>query len=713
MRIQVLRARQVAGDDAYRGLVISEQDVDALFTRPLGAPHWSSAPHLPELAQLESLLAQRVGESTRRRDEALQQGTSARLWQLMGRFQLTGFDLDVLLIGLAPELDVRYERLFAYLQDDVTRKRPSVDMALGLLCPSLEERLAGRGRFAPGAPLRHQHLLHLFAEPSHAHPTLLGSAFKVDERIVDWLLGSDAPGAGLEGHVRRVPPRSGSDAEPPSEELAALVGRLDSAAAEGAAVYLQGPSGVGKRAMAEALGSALGKPLVVLEGLSLESLSETAAEDVVRLALREAVLSEAVLYWHGADASLAGDGRGPGRKFLRALEEHPGLMLLGGETHWEPTEALRARHFSRLELKLPELRERTRLWAAALARDPLEAGSPSATPPAATEPEAESLVRFASRFRFTAGQIQAAATTAWELARARGAPRGQVSLADLSEACHRHSSRALASLARRVSSPHGWDDLVLPEAQLERLREICNHARYREKVFRHWGFERKLATGKGLNLLFTGAPGTGKTMAAGIMAGELGLELYQIDLASVVSKYIGETEKQLGRLFDEAERGGAVLFFDEADALFGKRSEVRDSHDRYANLETSYLLQRIDAYEGLVILASNFSRNLDEAFVRRFQFIVEFSNPEERERRLIWERIWPEGMPRAPDLDLGLMARRFELSGGHIRNIAVAAAFLAAAREGQVSMADLFHATRREYQKLGRRVDESLFQLRS
>jgi SpoVK/Ycf46/Vps4 family AAA+-type ATPase len=209
--------------------------------------------------------------------------------------------------------------------------------------------------------------------------------------------------------------------------------------------------------------------------------------------------------------------------------------------------------------------------------------------------------------------------------------------------------------------------------------------------------------------MFIGPPGTGKTMTAGIMAHELRLELLQIDLAAVISKYIGETEKQLGRVFDEAEGSGAVLFFDEADALFGKRSEVRDSHDRYANVETSYLLQRIDAYEGMVILATNFSRNLDEAFLRRFQFIVEFTAPAEAERRRIWEGIWPGDVPRAPGLDLDFMAKRFELSGGHIRNIAVAAAFLAAAQGTHVDQHHLLHATKREYQKLGRRIDDALF----
>jgi len=218
-----------------------------------------------------------------------------------------------------------------------------------------------------------------------------------------------------------------------------------------------------------------------------------------------------------------------------------------------------------------------------------------------------------------------------------------------------------------------------------------------------------LASGKGLGMLFVGAPGTGKTLAASVIATELGLPLYQIDLASVVSKWLGETEKHLGQIFDEAERGQGVLLFDEADALFGKRSEVHDAHDRYANLETSYLLQRIEAYEGIVILASNFRRNMDEAFVRRLRFIIEFPLPDERERLAIWQRIWPAETPLGGDLDLAYLARRFDLAGAHLRNIALAAAFLAAAECCPVGQRHALHAARREYQKLGKMIDESAF----
>jgi SpoVK/Ycf46/Vps4 family AAA+-type ATPase len=234
------------------------------------------------------------------------------------------------------------------------------------------------------------------------------------------------------------------------------------------------------------------------------------------------------------------------------------------------------------------------------------------------------------------------------------------------------------------------------------LREICQRVVHGYRVLSEWGFGRKLSLGKGVNALFAGPSGTGKTMAAEIIANALQLDLYKIDLSGVVSKYIGETEKNLGRIFAAAENANAILFFDEADALFGKRSEVHDSHDRYANIEISYLLQKMEEYEGITIMATNLRQNLDESFVRRLAFTIYFPFPDEVDRRRIWDGIWPVETPVARDIDLDFLAHQFKLSGGNIKNIALAAAFLAAEDGGMVTMAHLIHATRREYQKLGK-----------
>jgi SpoVK/Ycf46/Vps4 family AAA+-type ATPase len=319
------------------------------------------------------------------------------------------------------------------------------------------------------------------------------------------------------------------------------------------------------------------------------------------------------------------------------------------------------------------------------------------------------LAALATKFKFTGGQIQDAATMARNLACLRDAKTARINTHDLYEACRLHSNQKLSALARKITPKYQWGDIVLPADRLEQLREICNHVKYRERVYGEWGFDRKLSLGKGLSVLFAGPSGTGKTMAAEIIAGALGLELYKIDISMVVSKYIGETEKNLSRIFVEAETSNAILFFDEADALFGKRSEVKDSHDRYANIEIGYLLQRMEEYEGVVILATNFRKNMDEAFVRRLHFTVEFPFPNEGDRRQIWQGIWPEDTPRHPALDIDFMARRFEITGGNIRNIALAAAFLAADDGNVITMNHLLHGTKREYQKMGKVVAENEF----
>ena len=283
-----------------------------------------------------------------------------------------------------------------------------------------------------------------------------------------------------------------------------------------------------------------------------------------------------------------------------------------------------------------------------------------------------------------------------------GARPSPPALADWYGACRRQASRRLAELAQKLFPPHGWDDLVLDQARLAQLQEICDQVRQRERVLGAWGFGAKLATGRGLSALFTGPPGTGKTMAAGVMANELHLDLYRIDLSQVVSKYIGETEKNLSRIFAEAESSGTVLLFDEADALFGKRTEIGDAHDRYANIETSYLLQRMEEYEGIAILASNLRQNMDEAFLRRLRFVVEFPFPDAAHRRRIWQGHLRGGAPLADDLDVDLLAERLAVSGGNIRNIVVAAAYLAAASGEPIGMAQLLRAARGEFEKVGK-----------
>ncbi|HSB70756.1 MAG TPA: AAA family ATPase [Candidatus Methylomirabilis sp.] len=705
VRLQVWRAQQIhQADPQFQGLYVSEQEVEGLLAQRVGMPRWAAEPAAISASDIQEAMARIAADIERRKAESIRRGIPLHLEELLHLFPLAPFERDILLICLAPELDLRYERLYAYLQDDVTKKRPSVDLVLNLLSPSAEAKLAHRRFFGGDATLRKHLLVSLFDDPSHVHPPLLGRYLKVDERVVDYLHGLQGPDGRIQPYCRRVLPRFElQDLLLPAETRGRLALMLQSLRPPGTVappgqprrlvVYFQGDYGVGKQTIAEAICRELGLNLLTIDGERFLSGEASNFETALHLARREALFQRAALYWAGFDHLLAEDKRGFLGSFLQALEEHPGIIFLAGNTTWEPADALEGLPFVRIEIPRPAYAERVELW-----RRSLDGQTP-----------AEDVQAVANKFRLSGGEIRDAAATARNLARWRDPTDGRTTLGDLSRACRLQSNRKLATLAQKITPHYRWEDIVLPGDRLQQLREICNSVKYRSLVYEVWGFTRKLALGKGVNILFAGPSGTGKTMAAEIMAGDLGLDLYKIDLSTVVSKYIGETEKNLSRIFAEAERSNAILFFDEADALFGKRSEVRDAHDRYANIEISYLLQKMEEYEGVVILATNLRKNMDDAFVRRMHFTVEFPFPSERDRRRIWEQIWPEALPRGADLDLGFMARQFEIAGGNIRNVALGASFLAAADGELVSMTHLIQATRREYQKMGKVMVEGEF----
>ncbi|MEJ2212040.1 MAG: ATP-binding protein [Anaerolineae bacterium] len=398
---------------------------------------------------------------------------------------------------------------------------------------------------------------------------------------------------------------------------------------------------------------------------------------------------------------------------LAELCAYPDWVVVSGRAVWQAGGIERERILLWLEFSTPGYEQRQALWKHFIDSPLTPILSPASAaagegaisrPSRGRETQLHAAIpALASQFVLTTGQIRDAVASA----RDRAAQRGEApNRHDLLAAARAHSNPRLSTLARKIVPRYTWDDIVLPDDALALLHEIVATVRQRPLVLETWGVGHKLASSPGVTMLFSGEPGTGKTMAAEVMANELGLDLYKIDLSTVVSKYIGETEKNLERIFEEAQSSNAILFFDEADAIFGKRSEVKDAHDRYANIEISYLLQRMEAYEGVTILATNLRANLDEAFTRRLQFAVDFPFPDEGNRLRIWRTLFPPDVPREPELDFGLLARRFKLAGGNIRNILVSAAYLAASDGGRVGMKHLLHGTRRELQKMGRLVNE-------
>ncbi|MFP8964492.1 ATP-binding protein, partial [Streptomyces nanhaiensis] len=303
--------------------------------------------------------------------------------------------------------------------------------------------------------------------------------------------------------------------------------------------------------------------------------------------------------------------------------------------------------------------------------------------------------------RLDSGQLRRAADVATRTAALEGRPVGPD---DLRAAVRAQNGAGLERLARRIEPAVGWDDLVLPPATHRRLRELALRARHREQVLGQWGMRPGGGRGRGVIALFAGESGTGKTMSAEVVAADLGMDLYVVDLSTVVDKYVGETEKNLERIFTEASAVNAVLLFDEADAIFGKRSEVRDAHDRHANIESAYLLQRMESFDGIAVLTTNLRANLDEAFTRRLDVVADFPVPDAGQRLALWERCLGGRLPRAGDLDLAFCADRFEMAGGSIRACAVTAAYLAAEAGGPLTMRQVVRAVAQEYRKLGRLV---------
>jgi ATP-dependent 26S proteasome regulatory subunit len=708
IRRQVLRFRMRGQEalDEFRGLYLQEEEIDAILAEEniFGAqPEYASSqlkPLLDHLAALEERISEKKAANLH--------GVMLRLERLQTLFQLSPFDVDALLVCLAPELDQRYEKLYAYLQDDVTKKWPSVRLVLDLLCPTFEAKLATRQRFAPMAPVLWHHLLTVYTETPERQPPLLAHFLKVDERIVQYLLGSDHTDARLLPFVRWGEPQVSWPAlmlpEDIKERLEQLVRQYGAAGVHAAAFHgqpagllfsFQGPSGVGKQTTAAVLCREFGIPLLVVDVARLLH-GDLPCDMAARLLYREALLQQAALYFDGFDLLLAEDEklRQCRETIIEELERLSGLTFLAGQAGWEPTAAFRRKTFMRVKFPIPSYVLCKQLWEASLhglATSQLDLGA------------------LANKFRLSAGQIQDAVATARNLALWRESGNGHIEMEDLYAACRTHSHQKLSALALKISPKYTWNDIVLPKEQMSQLRETVNAVKYRHRVYGEWGFERKLSLGKGLSALFAGPSGTGKTMAAEVIARELGLDLYKIDLATVVSKYIGETEKNLSRIFQEAQDSNAILFFDEADALFGKRSEVKDAHDRYANIEIAYLLQKMEEYEGIVILATNLRKNMDEAFVRRLHTTVEFPFPDEESRRRIWESIFPPEAPLHSDIDFAFLARQFTLAGGSIKNIALHAAFLAAEDGSAIGMAHLIRTTKREFLKMGRLCNEAEF----
>jgi hypothetical protein len=677
-----------------RTAVITGEEADWLLRpaqQPESPPDTTSAttPDRRPLAALSAEIAQRL-ELTQNAGIML---PLPRLGQLFG---LSPWELQAIVICLAPELRRRYDRLYAYLQDDITRKRPSVDLVLDLLCDGEIERWQAQRLLTEGSTLIRAGLLETLDDPySPSGSTGLARFLRLDPRIRGFVLGDNWVNPRLGGYAQMEPvPDPAAEPHLDPAVIRAVADLIESHLGQGKdhrrplVVRLSGPAGSGRRELAVRACGQLSIPVLSAQLTGLAGAH--AAAELVRLAFRDGLLLQSAVYLGHVEMLGAPDGRELRTALDSAIAEFGWLVFLSGDSAEMAEMAetgLGGALVTSVELPVPGVLVRMAAWRQHLARRDLG-------PPDWAEP-------LAARFQLTPGRIGAAADMA-DADRMMHPGRGRLTLEDLMAACRRQSGHRLGELAVKIDQVRGWDDLVLPVATLDQLHELCDQIRFQHQVHDTWGFRRALGQGSGVTALFSGPPGTGKTMAGAVIAGEVGLDLYAVDLSAVVSKYIGETEKNLARIFREAQAGNAILLFDEADALFGKRTQVTDSHDRYANIETSYLLQRLDAYTGTVILATNMRQNLDDAFTRRLRFLIDFTFPDEAHRLRIWRALIPPQAPLGPDVDFAELARDFPLAGGNIKNVVLNAAFLAAADGGTIGLRHLLHGTRREFDKVGK-----------
>jgi hypothetical protein len=615
-----------------------------------------------------------IAVAQERMSEAAEIDPPPALIELSSLLDLTEFEQSLLLLCAAMELDTEIASLCAKAQGNDHRPYPTYALAFGLFEHPIWDAVS------PERPLRSWRLIEI--HQSGAQP-LTVSAIRADERIVNYLKGlnylDDRLSSLLSPVTIPVAAESPSQLLAPSQQQVAdtIASQVDAIPHwyQVPLIQLLGSDRTSKQLVALSVAEPMRMPLYRMR-VELLPTQASELETLVRLWQREMQLYPVALYLDG-EAIESGNPNSPAVALRTFLDSTHGLFFLDlreqSGSFDRPTLSF--------EVAKPLPIEQWQAWQQILGGG-------------------EQAAMLASQFNLNLPEIQQIASTTeaddrlWNGCLVRTRPR-------------------LDTLAQRLDTKATWDDLVLPEAETQLLRQIAAQVRHRSTVYDEWGFRNRMNRGLGVNALFAGESGTGKTMAAEVIANELRLNLYRIDLSSVVSKYIGETEKNLRKLFDAAEDGGAILFFDEADALFGKRSEVKDSHDRYANIEINYLLQRIEAYSGLAILATNLKASMDSAFLRRLRFIINFPFPSQADRQRMWEKVFPPQIPKAPDLDYAWLAR-MPLTGGSIINIALNAAFAAAtSEERQITMPLVLSAARSEFRKLDRPINEVDFAWKS
>lgn len=685
---------QIAGQnptDKFRGLYTSDKDALVLTQRGFGTS-WGTNIRLSDQEEKSWEKAKQVATNAilAVEEKAKQANVPLRLKTIQNAFNLCDFEWWATITCLAPEIDLRYEKIFGYLQDDITQHFASINLIINLLLPDDPTRLEALAYFSTSSPLQKFRLIQPIEE-NGKRSSCLRQAYQSGTGLLNWVIGNYHPINSIGDFASFLPcePDDGKEDSYIPDGLPSLDLLLN----EKPILAFLGDDQLQHEMSAKQLANNLKKNLLQVD---LGQFDEKEALEKLRFAIRDGRLNSAVLYLQEFDTFCDKEGY-LSHDATFVVGSFADLIIVSCKTAFKFSTTVNHPDLTLFQIPFSSLSatERLEFWTSLIEGVPQEISKAD-------------LETLAGQFNLSSTQIVAAASTAVTSAIQFG--RALIS-DDLFNAARFHSGHHLSELAHKIEPRYEWTDLVLPETPITMLKEMVSMCQTRTMVLDTWGLGKKLASGTGISALFSGPPGTGKTLAAQIMANQLGIDLYRIDLSTIVSKYVGETEKNLERIFKEASESNAILFFDEADTIFGKRSEVKDAQDRYANIEVGYLLQKMESYNGVAILATNLRANLDDAFTRRLHFIVNFPFPDEEHRHRIWQVLLPPSMPIEKNIDLKKMASRFKLAGGNIRNIIVSAAYFAAADGRIVTMDHLMHGAKRELQKMGKLIHEGDFAL--
>ena len=677
---QRLRASYQLSLEEFRGLYISDDQVDAHLASMASQDDSNAKPH--------SLLVEAHGRRAVIREQRPPNNPLARLAHVLN---LTELEQDILVLAAAVEYDLKYLSIFAYLNNDVAQRWPTADLAVRLFSRDRDNSVQEiRSLLRPHATLFSQGVFQT-VEATRARPSWRAMGFQLTPIVWDFLIDAPPPTQlGSAVAVRCKVDRDWDTVFISKRTKAAITQCLPNEPGghgAGPVFLLTGREGAGRQLAIEAICGGFSRPMMTIRADRL-NLADPAIEELLATTALMSLLLGAVVFvqtnCNNPDSLCL---------FIERLKVNASAVFISC-----PPNAPQGIHRlvdRSIDFDTPQTTIRREAWQSMLSKRSINTDSAT-------------LDQLAEQFKLNTGEMTRAASGAVYLTPSNGSKHhfSPSETKTTSQALFESTRSVLRTdfgpMARRVVPKFGWDDIVLPHTTRRRLRSIAKAVEHRELVFEQWGFGGHRTTGNGLTVLFAGKSGTGKTICASVIAQHVGLDLYKIDLSGVVSKYIGETEKNLERIFSTAHAGNTILFFDEADALFGKRSEVKDAHDRFANIETGYLLQKLEEHSGVVILATNLANNIDDAFSRRIDFSIEFPMPDEKRREEMWRKMFPSKAPLDDDVQFDFLAKRFELSGGEIRNVATQAAFRAAQNGCVIRMKQIVESLDEQFVKQGK-----------